>query len=92
MARKKRRPPRLDDLSKWRIDMLGQNGGFSHRGIAAYVFDKPINRVTTSELDQVSNYLWRQRILVTEWRNGVTSSSQSHMASAVKVKRKKRAG
>jgi hypothetical protein len=87
---KKRRIKRLDDLKKWRIEMLARCGGFSRRYIAAQVFGSPINRPDKGELSCISGYLKRLGIKLRDWRDGLTVAAQSYAAEVSTPKKVKK--
>lgn len=76
---------RLDDIKKWKIEMLAKNGGFSDRYIASRVFDIRIDKVSDAQLGQVRTHRLGQRYLLTDWRNGKTAVASQHARSVTKA-------
>lgn len=66
---------KLDDLTKWRIKMLAAYGGFSSKAIA----DR-----TGATASQVSSFLHRSAIKLTDWRNLASPQSKSHANAVTK--------
>lgn len=66
---------KLDDLTKWRIKMLASYGGFSSKAIA----DR-----TGATASQVSSFLHRSAIKLTDWRNLTSPQSKSHANAVTK--------
>lgn len=81
---------KIDDLTRWRIEQLGLNGGFSHRFIAASVFGKSNDEVDETDLHRVRYALKQREVSVMAWRNGLTPLAASHARSVVKPKKRQR--
>lgn len=64
----------MDKFEKWRTEQLA-NFGFSHKYIASLVFQIPIDKITEKQYRQVANYLLRNSIKLTDFRNGKTQQS-----------------
>lgn len=75
----------LSDISKWQVIQLATNGGFTDRYIASYVFGKPLHRVTDHQLHQVRSYRLKERKLLMDWRNGMSSLAKTHASSVTKI-------
>ena len=75
---RKRRVKRLDNLKKWRIEMLARFGGFSRRYIASEVFGSSLRHVNRGELACISSYLKRLGIKLRDWRDGLTIAAQAY--------------
>lgn len=88
--RKRKRIRYLDDIKKWRIEMLAKFGGFSRRYIASQVFGAAFNAVTPGEIASVSGFLSRQKIRLSTWRNGFSIAAQSYAKDVSKPKKRKR--
>lgn len=86
----RKRVRRLDDLKKWRIEMLAKFGGFSQRYIASVVFGNHFNTVEPEEIRCVSSYLSRLGIKLRDWRNGFSVSAQSYAKEVSTPKKQKR--
>lgn len=87
---KKRERKRLDDLSKWRAEMMGRYGGFGHRYIASYIFGKPLARVGQDDISCVSSYLHRIGVRVVDWRQGRTSVASEYADHVTRYKRRRK--
>lgn len=74
----------LDDISKFQAENLARLGGFTHKRIAAYVFDTPLNKVKNKQRQAISSFLYRQQISVWTWRNAMSAESQAYFIAAVK--------
>ena len=91
MFRKKKKcVKRLDDLKKWRIEMLARFGGFSRRYIASEVFGSSLKGASKSELVCISSYIKRIGVRLRDWRDGLTISAQAHAKNVSKPKKVKR--
>ena len=89
MTRKKKRHAKLlNDIVKYQAEALAK-WGFSHRYIASICFLKSPERVTPEELHCISGYLHRQRILLTDWRQGRSPRAALYARNAIKRKRRK---
>ena len=88
--RVRKRVKRLDDLKKWRIEMLAKFGGFSRRYIAAQVFGSAINRADRGELACISGYLRRLGIKLRDWRDGLTVAAQTYATDVSTPKKVKK--
>jgi hypothetical protein len=89
MPRKRKRKKRLDDIKKWKAEMLAKFGGFSVKYIASLVFEKPIGRVTERERACIASFLSREGIRLTDWRNGKTVQSMNYAKDQIKPKKEK---
>jgi hypothetical protein len=72
-----KRTKHLDDLSRFVIEQLAVNGGFSHEFIASMAFRVHIESVTPNQKAAVAGFLSRQRLSVKSWRRGMTVAARS---------------
>lgn len=86
----RKRIKRLDDLIKWRIEMLAKFGGFSHKYIASIVFDTTFGRVDKLKTQCISGFLSRQGIRLSNWRNGFSTQSQVYSKQISRPKKAKK--
>jgi hypothetical protein len=81
---------RLDDFTKWKIEMLARFGGFAHRYIASVIFEKPLGRVTINEIRVVSGFLHRNKMKVSDWRRGRTPMAVAYAQKVTRPKAKEK--
>lgn len=85
-----KRKKRLDDLKKWRIEMLARFGGFSRRYIAAMVFGNPFEDVPEQDIACVSRHLYNANIQLKTWRNGKSPLAVAYARDVSKPKKDER--
>ena len=82
-----KRKKRLDDLKKWRIEMLAKFGGFSRRYIASVVFGNPFEVVPLPDIACVSRHLHNSNIQLKNWRNGKSPVASAYARDVSKPKK-----
>jgi hypothetical protein len=82
---------RLDDIKKWRIEMLGRYGGFSRKFIMRQVFGvEPGDMEELAYLSCISRHLRECGVRLWDWRNGVSPVAQHYAKDVSTPKRKTR--
>jgi len=79
---------RFNELIAWQILQLAKHGGFSHKYIAALVLGKKFDNITKYEKGKIARTCYKDGVLITNYRNGLTSSSQLYAKSLLKNKPK----
>lgn len=75
---------KLDDIQREKARLLATVGGFSHKYIAAVLYNKPFGKVTELQHKRVTAFLSYNKISVMQWRNGATFQAQAFANNVLK--------
>lgn len=81
---------RLNDLDKYKIELLVKVGGFSYRCIANQVLGvdpKSNSHEAVLARKSIAAYAYSMGIGVQEWRDGRNLASQQHMKTLLRIRK-----
>ena len=67
----------MNSLQEYYAASLAKYGGFSHKAIAAKVFNSTPTRVSFDHVRETQNVLRKNKIRVTDWRNMLSAEAKA---------------